>query len=405
MDVDILIVGLGPAGATVLSKVAPLIESEFSILAIDHRPKPGFPVQCGEFMPSPDEMSALVPDVPNAREFFTFDNQFISTHTDHISFFSPKGKIIQTPFQGYSLYRGNWNSHLIEIGKKHGAEVWTSACVVSKKNGQVTIARNNAKKVHIKPQIIIGADGVNSRIAKWTGLSENRHPKHFVIVKQHLMVDIKSKLYDSSDVQMFFGENYAPGAYAWIIPKSDSSANVGTGIRLPMLKGDMNVSKALSNLINHHPIASQTLKNAHISQTIAGVVPVGPPYQKTVNMETKTLLVGDSACQVVSSVGGGIPPSMVAGAIAANTIDHHLRDNSPLSDYQVEWKQQMQKMFNRAYKLRQFFDAISTDRDSRIQWYMNRLSSSDINKVVHCAVPWKLSLVAPFMRFLNWIIK
>lgn len=405
MKIDILIVGLGPAGATVLSKIAPLLESEFSILAIDHRPKPGFPVQCGEFMPSPKEMSILMPDVPNARDFFTFDKRFISTNTNHILFFSPEGKIIQTPFQGYSLHRGNWNSHLIEIGKKYGAEVWTSACVVSKKSENIIIARKNAKKIHVKPEIIIGADGVNSRIAKWMGLLETRDPKHFVIVKQHLIVDIKSELYDPTYVQMFFGEKYAPGAYAWIIPKDDSSANVGAGVRLPMLKDDMNVSRALSNLINKHPTVSQILKDAHISQTIAGVVPVGPPYQRTVDLETKTLLVGDSACQVVSSVGGGIPTSMVAGSIAANTIEHHLHDNEPLSNYQVKWQQQMQKMFNRAYKLRQFFDIVSTGRDSRIQWYMNRLSSSDINSVVHCAVPWKLSLITPFTRFLNWIIK
>ncbi|MFX0212147.1 MAG: geranylgeranyl reductase family protein, partial [Candidatus Hodarchaeota archaeon] len=351
MDVDVLIVGLGPAGATVLSKLAQFAGSEISILAIDHRQKPGFPVQCGEFMPSPEEMAILMPDVPKAQAFFTFDKQFISTYTRSISFFSPARKIIRTPFRGYTLYRGNWNAHLIEVGKGYGADVWTSACAVDMTGNKITVVRDNSKSIQIAPRVIVGADGVSSRIAKWTGLAEKRSDKHFVIVKQHLMTEIENE-FDSTDVQMFFGEKYAPGAYAWIIPKSRDTANVGAGVRLPMLKKDMTVSKALSNLINIHPTASQILKNAHIKHTIAGIVPVGPPFQKTVELKTKTLIVGDAACQVVSSVGGGIPPSMVAGSIAASSIIRFLAEKAPLSDYQTEWRVQMLKMFKSAYKLR-----------------------------------------------------
>ncbi|MHA2226213.1 MAG: geranylgeranyl reductase family protein [Candidatus Hodarchaeales archaeon] len=406
MDVDVLIVGLGPAGATVLSKLAQLAKSEFSILAIDKRVKPGFPVQCGEFMPSPDEMTTLMPDVPNTREFFAFDKRFISTYTDKISFFSPESKIIQTPFQGFSLKRGNWNRHLVEEGKENGAEVWTSTCAINMANGTVTVARNeDDNHIEIKPRLIVGADGVNSRIAQWTGMNEERNTRDYVFVKQHVMTNINTESYDSSDVQMFFGEKYAPGAYAWIIPKNGDSANVGTGFRFPMLKKGMSVSKALFNLINTHPVANEILKGAEISQTIAGTVPVGLPFKKIVDLKNNTLLVGDAASQVVSSVGGGIPTSMVAGTIAANKIINFLQENASLSNYQTECDYQMLKMLNQAYKLRQFFDKISSGKDSRIQWYLNRLRSSDISSVVHCAVPWKVTLAAPFIGILNHLVK
>lgn len=403
MDVDVLIVGLGPAGATVLSQLTQFVGSEISILAIDHRPQPGFPVQCGEFMPSPEEMALLMPDVPNGHKFFTFNKQFISTRTNQISFHSPKGKIIQTPFKGYTLHRGRWNAHLIEVGEQLGAEVWPSACATNMEKRKVTIAKTNAKSVQIEPRIIVGADGVNSHVARWTGLNERRKDKHYVVVKQHLMTGIGND-YDPTDVQMFFGEKYAPGAYSWILPKTHDTANVGAGVRLPMLKGDMSVSKALSNLIDKHPTASHILKRANIEKTIAGVVPVGPPLQKTVDLNTQTLLVGDAACQVVSSVGGGIPPSMVAGSIAAKTIVDFLNGTCSLAEYQTEWHEKMLKVLERAYKLRQFYDKITSGKDSRIQWYMDRLKSDDINKVVHCTVPLKLSLAFPFLRFLNRII-
>ncbi|MFX0084444.1 MAG: geranylgeranyl reductase family protein [Candidatus Hodarchaeota archaeon] len=406
MDIDVLIVGLGPAGATVLSKLAQMVGSEYSILGIDHRKKPGFPVQCGEFMPSPKEMAILMPNVPHALEFFTFEDKFISNSTNKISFFTPNGRMIQTPFEGFTLNRGKWNTHLVEMSIKNGAEVWTSACAQGYINeNRVIVSRKDSSNVEIIPKIIVGADGVNSRIAKWMGMSEKRSEDHYVIVKQHLMRNIKSELYDSDDVQMFFGEKYAPGAYSWIIPKDDKTANVGAGVRVSNLKRNMNVSKALANITTIHPVSSQILHGAQIEETIAGVVPVGLPFQRTVDLTKNVILVGDAACQVVSSVGAGIPTSMVAGTLAARTIANYLSGIGSLDQYQVEWQKQMLPMFKSAYKLRRFFDAISTGEDSRVQWYMNRLKSGDIKKVVHCSVPWKLSLGFPFITMLNRIIK
>jgi digeranylgeranylglycerophospholipid reductase len=402
-EVDVLIVGLGPAGATVLSKLAQIAGPEISILAIDHRLNPGFPVQCGEFMPSPEEMAILMPGVPNSREFFTFDEQFISTRTEKISFISPEGKVIQTPFQGYTLHRGKWITHLIEEGKRKGAEVWTSACAVNMKKSKVTITQMDQKPIEISSKVTVGADGVNSKIARWNGLYEQRLDKDYVIAKQHLITNLSTD-FDPTNVQMFFGDKYAPGAYSWIIPKGKETANVGVGVRIPMLKNEMNVPKALSNLINKHPTASQILKGARIEQTIAGVVPVGLPFQNTINLKTRTILAGDAACQIVSSVGGGIPPSMVAGSIAAKSIVDYLDGNCPLTEYQTRWQENMLKELLNAYKLRQFFDKISLGGDSGIQWYMNRLKAGDISKVVHCIVPWKVSLASPFVRFLNWIV-
>jgi len=95
---------------------------------------------------------------------------------------------------------------------------------------------------------------------------------------------------------------------------------------------------------------------------------------------------------------------MVAGSIAATTITDFLDGTCSLAEYQTRWHNNILKVLIKAYKLRQFFDKISSGKDSRIQWYMNRLKSGDINKVVHCAIPWKVSLAYPFVRFVNWIV-
>jgi geranylgeranyl reductase family protein len=404
MKVDVLVVGLGPAGASTLYNLTKIVGKEYSILGIDKRERPGFPVQCGEFMPSPEEMAILTPNVPDAHNFYKFNSKFISTRTNRISFHSPSGKVIQTPFEGYTLHRGAWNEDLLDFAESTGAQIWRSSRATDMKKTTIWVSREGLSPEPIEAQVIIGADGARSRIARWTGLAEKRNVEHFVYVKQHVMTNIDSSKFDPSDIQMFFGENYAPGAYAWVIPKDRTTANVGVGLRIPMSKGRITVSQALNNFTLNHPYVSELLRSATIETTIGGLVPVGLPLKKTVDENSKTLLVGDSACQVVSSVGGGIPTAMVAGSIAADTIHSYLIGNGSLSDYQTKWEEQMMTMFIRSYKLRQLFDKISSGSDNRVQWYLNRLKTSDISDVVHCRVPLKVSLAFPFIKYLNLLI-
>ena len=405
MKIDVLIVGLGPAGASVLYNLSKSSTSDISILAVDQRENPGFPVQCAEFMPSPNEMSILMPEVRDSKTLFHFEDQYISQNTDKITFITPNGKYISTPFEGCSLKRGLWNNDLVKRSKKENIEIWNYTSVI-KMNGQnVTLLLKGNQQIKIKAKIIVGADGVNSRIARWSGLNETRASYNFAIVKQHLMTNILDKSYDPTNILMVFGEKYAPGAYGWVIPKSKHSANVGTGIRVPMLKKDMRISKALDPLINSHPIIKKMLNGAKISQTIGGAVPVGLPFKKTVNSNNNCILIGDACCQVVSSVGGGIPPSIVAGKIAASSIVDHISNDEPLMSYHQNWEAQMLSMFKKAFLIRNFFDKISVGKDSRVQWYMNHLGSKDIDNVVHCRIPWKLSLASIFVKPLNKIIK
>jgi len=405
MKVDVLVVGLGPAGASTLKNLAKLVGNDFTILGIDKRERPGFPVQCGEFMPSPDEIEILMADVPNAHEFFTFDQKYISQDTDRISFLSPNGKIIQTLFDGYTIHRGKWNEDLIRSAKNSGAEVWTSSKAVDRDNKSIWISRDKGSPEPIEAKIVVGADGARSHVARWANLEEKRSSEHFVFVKQHVMTNIESSEFNPLDIQMIFGREYAPGAYAWIIPKGSNSANVGVGVRSPVAKGRMTVSNALDNLLSKHPFVSRIMKDAVIDSTIGGLVPVGLPYQQTVDVPSSTILIGDAACQVVSSVGGGIPPSMVAGSIAANEIYSHLIQNTSLRTYESKWREQLLPMFTRAYKIRHLFDQICYGSDRRVQWYLNKLSSSDIRAVVHCKVPWKVKLAFPFIPSVNKLIK
>jgi flavin-dependent dehydrogenase len=144
MKVDVLVIGLGPAGSSLINDLVKFENNELTVLAIDKRDRPGYPVQCGEFMPSPEEMVGLMPDVPNAENFFTFDKKYISTRTNRITFCSPRGKKIHTPFEGYTLHRGLWNEDLILSAEKSGVEVWRSSKAVKKEDDKIWISKENS---------------------------------------------------------------------------------------------------------------------------------------------------------------------------------------------------------------------------------------------------------------------
>ena len=66
-DYDVIVIGGGPAGSTVARYAA---KAGISVLVLDARNSIGSPLQCGELVPTNDEMRRLCPDVPEMDDLF-----------------------------------------------------------------------------------------------------------------------------------------------------------------------------------------------------------------------------------------------------------------------------------------------------------------------------------------------
>ena len=95
---DVIIIGGGPAGSTVARYAA---ANGADVLVIDRRDPIGSPLQCGELVPTNDEMRRLCPDVPDMDDLFQTPEKAISRRSTKMHIVPPSGKPLRFNFEGY----------------------------------------------------------------------------------------------------------------------------------------------------------------------------------------------------------------------------------------------------------------------------------------------------------------
>ena len=99
------------------------------MLVIDRREPIGSPLQCGELVPSNDEMRRLCPDVPDMDDLFQTPSHAISRHSTKMHLLPPSGKPLKFDFEGHVLNRVAHDEFLVELAKQAGADYLTSSRV------------------------------------------------------------------------------------------------------------------------------------------------------------------------------------------------------------------------------------------------------------------------------------
>ena len=100
--------------------------------------------------------------------------------------------------------------------------------------------------IEIKANIIVGADGVESKIGKWAGIKTSLKPYDLETCAQYTLTNIN---YNSNYCEFYLGKKIAPGGYIWIFPKGENTFNVGISI-LSSLSDSGLTLKLLNDFIN-----------------------------------------------------------------------------------------------------------------------------------------------------------
>jgi geranylgeranyl reductase family protein len=187
--------------------------------------------------------------------------------------------------------------------------------------------------------LLVGADGVTSFIARETGLHE-KWRSHEVTVCRVVELPLDAKRIDNmyggeKEYHFFVNFNHEPG-YGWIFPKL-TTVNVGLGV---VGKHAAGLPRKFVKFINFLKKQGQIPKQADLSRTKGALVPTAGTIDKTYS--NRVILVGDSAGMVSPITGGGIAYAMRAGRIAAHVIQKNFQtgefNERDLALYQRLWE-------------------------------------------------------------------
>ncbi|MHC1576631.1 MAG: geranylgeranyl reductase family protein [Methanosarcinaceae archaeon] len=370
---DIVVVGAGPAGSTAATYAA---RAGASVLLVDRKKDIGVPLQCGGFLPHHETLQELVPSAQLPYTLEEYPSSCVHTTTTLQRFIAPNGQSKQFEVDADVLNRRQFDKYLAREATRCGAQLMVGTNVLEV-NGNSLIVDGVFGKHTIDAKVLIGADGPNSVVGRAKGLVRDPDPMGTGTAFEYELsgVDV-----DREAVEMYFGKDYVPGGYAWIISQGGDTANIGVGIREVLFKTGMCARDYLDRFMYEHPIASEKLKSGSIISVVSGLVPVGGAPRRTATMDT--LIAGDAAGHIIATNGGGISTAMVGGKIAGETAVDSLNGTCKLTEYDLRWREQMGLEIKTAAYARKLMDNLMRS-DSMMSAAIKMISPEHM-KAVQC---------------------
>ena len=350
MKYDVVIVGSGPAGSVTARFAA---ENGAKVLVLERRQEIGTPVLCGEGI---------------SRKIDDWDmidgKRWIAGRMDGARIYSPDKTCVTLGAEqagnetGYVVYREVFDQELAKKAMKAGAEFMmnTQAIDLLKEKDEIkgVIAKHFDEEIEIEAKIVVGADGVESKVGQWAGIDTRLDPKDLETCCQYTLSNVDCK---DAYCDFYLGKEIAPGGYIWVFPKGKNTANVGIGILASLSEGG-HAKKLLDDFIDKDP----RFKNGQPVRFLAGAVPVSNPV-KTV--KDNILLVGDAARHVDPITGGGLTHCLEGGKIAGEVIAEAIKREDYSEEFLNKYEEQWKEAFGQKIKRNYLVKDIMLDMDDK----------------------------------------
>jgi digeranylgeranylglycerophospholipid reductase len=288
-DYDLIVVGAGPAGSAAAAAAA---EDGISVLLLEEHAQIGTPLACAEGL----SRSTI-------HGYLEMQPEWIAQQLSGSIIRDPAGRefTIEYPDVGWVLDRKIFDPALTKIAERKGTTIKKSTKAISVQGNEVVVREKGTTKAY-GFKYLIGADGVTSTVGRWMGIDTRLNLGEIEICAEYLLSNIKV---NPNYAHLIFGSRYAPGGYAWIFPKSATSANVGLGI------APVSTKEKPKSLLDRW--ISQEFPAAKIEERIFSGVPA--KVLKTFSGRN-FCLVGDAARFSDPLSGAGIANGIKSGSIA-----------------------------------------------------------------------------------------
>jgi len=311
---DVIVVGAGTGGCLAAKTVA---EAGLSVCMIDRKPelKIGDKV-CGDAIgkhhfdnigivhPIGDELDQTMEGI----KVYSPDMETVV---------NVKGEGVH----GYLINRLLFGQRLLKEAKDAGATLMDSTIVTEPiiKDGYIVgVSTKDSKteeKSEIFAQVVVDASGhsavLRKKLPPQMDIETEVNDEDVEICYREIR-EVKETIDEPEFCKIYLDLQRFPGGYCWIFPKSSNTVNVGLGVA--MKKGFPNPK----DLYNEQVLSMPLFKGSRALTGGGGLVPTRRPISSMVG--NGIIIIGDAACQVNPIHGGGIGPSMMGGAKAAEVI-------------------------------------------------------------------------------------
>lgn len=312
---DCIVVGAGPAGSMAAKEMA---ENDVNVLLLEKHPEIGVPLSCAEAI----SFSGLTDFVP-------IDPEWICTQVHKVLLISPSNIKMELhhPNAGFILNRKLFDKRLSEKAVSCGACLKVNAQAVGllkNKKGEFCGVRvletcserseSDGKEKEYEAKVIIGADGVESYVARWAGMDFCLGLDQIGSSAQYLLDQVEV---EPDCTEFYLGQTLAPRGYAWVFPKGNSRANVGL-----VIASDRSKEKKAKEYLDE--FVTKRFYNFKVAESMMGGIPCFDRHKNLVR--ENVLLVGDAGRVVDSLSGAGISTALLSGKIAGSVVSQYVKD-------------------------------------------------------------------------------
>jgi len=320
---DVVVVGAGPAGSTAAKHAA---DKGSKVLLIERKNEVGVPSHCAGFL------------MRRAENYVKLNDDMVADKIYGFKCYGPDGNNVvarSRDYIGYTIRREALDRYLANQAINSGVDLMIGATAVGARrvSGKVKVNTTHLnEKISVDAKIIIGADGVESNVAKWFGLEK---PSDLTPCAQFDAVT-KSPEVSRDLIEMYIGHQWTPKGFGWIFPRGNDIVKVGVGVK----DGKKPVVSYLKDLINLHPVVSKKFVQAKFVRLSGGTVPLSGPVERTV--DNNVILTGTAAGLINPVSGGGNDYAIICGGLAGDTAGEAAEKSDFsrrfLCRYENDWK-------------------------------------------------------------------
>ena len=277
----ISIIGGGPSGAYLAS----LLDDEVNLF--EEHSVIGKPIQCTGIL------------THNIKELIRVDEKFIVNKIKRIRLISPGNEEYEFRLKHPEIIvdRYKFDNYLIDLARDNGAEIFSNHKLRDFSVDKKIKLKFDGKEV--ETDVLVGADGPNSLVARKSGLLNGRKYKigHQYTAKGE---------FDRETFTVYFNgrKNY----FGWVVPESEKVARIG-------IVGDENIPELFQGFLNRVKVNKKDFVECQ-----SGVIPVFDYNSKC--CKDNIYLIGDAAGHVKSTTLGGIVYGMRAAKILSSVLEN-----------------------------------------------------------------------------------